>query len=651
LTDAGPSGRAGRAAGDLLVALALAAAPLAAALAGSSGAVRRLLTDAPLQVRLNLGPGDGLYITGFHPEYEIKDRVATHWTTYQAEIRLPVAVEGPVELSYRFDRVHVQTAEVQVSFGREPVDTFIRGGGGFQIRSATILAREARPVDVGIRVDSHERKNQGLMLDWIGLDLGREGRARLIGAAAVRPALLAALLFAILRWAGWSRRAAAGLTAPVSLTAVLGLLADPWLTHRLLTDLPEALALAGVLGVGLGRALVRTGRVSAEALRTLAAVAAGALLVRGLAVNHPDFYYPDLRTHAKLVAVVRDAGLDFLGTPSRYIWEHGVWRTEAYGRTYAFPYTPAFHVPFAILPIGYDRLLTAMKLAAVALSVVPLALTWALARRLGIAPVGALLLALIPTYTSRLAYAFLPALLGHAADLLLLLWISHNLDRAGERSTWTTGALLVAASQLAYVAGVVNIPVLMAVLAATTAVSPAAGRWRRFAGVWVMTAGGSLLAVALYYRDFLGMAWDVAARLLRGDEGAVSQHPVRGWLEVVAERTTSPELIGPGFLAVAVIGVGLLLSRPTSRRLVAAWLAAYFLLLLGRGRLPDVFSHGHDELLIAPLVGLAAGECVSRLWRAAVWGRLAAAAIVLALGALGLVDQWGALAAQLGHAR
>ena len=29
------------------------------------------------------------------------------------------------------------------------------------------------------------------------------------------------------------------------------------------------------------------------------------------------------------------------------IAEHGVWRTEAYGRTYAFPYTPAFHLPFA----------------------------------------------------------------------------------------------------------------------------------------------------------------------------------------------------------------------------------------------------------------------------------------------------------------
>ena len=34
----------------------------------------------PLSVRLNLGPGDGPYVRAFAPEYEIDERVATHWT-------------------------------------------------------------------------------------------------------------------------------------------------------------------------------------------------------------------------------------------------------------------------------------------------------------------------------------------------------------------------------------------------------------------------------------------------------------------------------------------------------------------------------------------------------------------------------------------
>ena len=65
-----------------------------------------------------------------------------------------------------------------------------------------------------------------------------------------------------------------------------------------------------------------------------------------------------------------------------------MWRTGAYGKTYAFPYTPAYHVPFALIgpALTYDQRLVAMKLFAVGLSVVPLLLVWALARRLGVPP-------------------------------------------------------------------------------------------------------------------------------------------------------------------------------------------------------------------------------------------------------------------------
>ena len=54
---------------------------------------------------------------------------------------------------------------------------------------------------------------------------------------------------------------------------------------------------------------------------------------------------------------VQEKGLGFFVSPSEAIAEHGVWRTEAYGRTYAFPYTPAFHLPFAALGLPYDTLL------------------------------------------------------------------------------------------------------------------------------------------------------------------------------------------------------------------------------------------------------------------------------------------------------
>ncbi|PYQ45448.1 MAG: hypothetical protein DMF77_04170, partial [Acidobacteria bacterium] len=96
--------------------------------------------------------------------------------------------------------------------------------------------------------------------------------------------------------AGWSLRHAAVLTAPWSLAAVAGLLLDPWLTHRLLRGLPLALTLFGGIGLAAAAWRRRRGALSAESLRVLAALALAAFLLRALAVNHPDFYYPDLRT-------------------------------------------------------------------------------------------------------------------------------------------------------------------------------------------------------------------------------------------------------------------------------------------------------------------------------------------------------------------
>src|SRR5438128_1458405 len=94
---------------------------------------------------------------------------------------------------------------------------------------------------------------------------------------------------------------------------------------------------------------------------------------------------------------------------------------------------PACHLPFAVIPFGYDDLVTAMKLAAAALTTVPMVLAWAIARRLGASVVGSALMAFVPTYVSRLSFAFLPALFGHAVDIAFLFWLAGNLERIRER--------------------------------------------------------------------------------------------------------------------------------------------------------------------------------------------------------------------------
>jgi hypothetical protein len=621
----------------LLLALLVLLLPLGAVLRGARG---------PLSLVLNLGPGDSPYVSGFAPAYEIDDKVGTHWTTYEAAVSLPVTVTGgPVEAAYRFARVLPQTALVEVSAGGQPVDRFECRGGVVQERAAAL---PGGPVHLAFRVDSHDRKNLGLKMDWIRVSAGPAARIALAGAARFTPVLVLALVLALHVLAGFDLRRAAALTLPWSLAATWGLLADPWLTHRLLRGLPLALALFGLVGVGIGRALLARGRAGADAVRAVAALAVAAFLLRALAVNHPDFYYPDLRTHARLVEVLRGASLDFFVHPSRYIWEHGVWRTEAYGKTYAFPYTPAFHLPFAVLGLPYDSLITAMKLTAAALTVVPLAFVWALARRWAASPLGAVLMVVVPTYTSRLGFAFLPALLGHAVDVAFLYWLAGHLERVREPRTQVQGAVLVAACQLAYVSGVVNISLLVGLLAALGLWLAPAPRARHAAAVLAFGLAGALLAVALYYRDFLGMALDLGSRA--GGGGAVSRYPVQSFWAVAYGRTR--DFFDGVYPLLAAAGVALLWREDARRRwLLAAWLLTYAGLLLGRARVPDVFLHGHETLLVTPLVCLAAGHALARLADRSRAGRVAAVAAALFLAVQGLAWQWRALVEQLGNAR
>jgi hypothetical protein len=278
---------------------------------------------------------------------------------------------------------------------------------------------------------------------------------------------------------------------------------------------------------------------------------------------------------------------------------------------------------------------------------VPLLLAWALARRLEAPPWGAALMVLIPTYTSRLSFAFLPALAGHALDIAFLYWLSGRLDRLREPRVVAAGAAFLCACQLAYVSSVTQTTLLVGLLALALAALGGPAGPKAALGALAMALLGSALAVAIYYRDFVPMALDLARRALSGN-GAPSRYPVQGWLAVVYERTHS--FFDGIYPLLAVVGLWALFRRAGNRALLAAWLAVYFLLLLGRAKVPDVFLHGHETLLATPLVCLAAGAALGGLWDKRGWGRALAAGLLTALAVQGLWAQWQAVAAQLGNA-
>lgn len=561
--------------------------------------------------------------------------MATHWTTYDAAVAFPVTVRGsgPLELTLRFARVLPETAVVDLFFGGRRVHRFTCRGGLVREERVLLDGPWSTPARVALRIDSHDRQHLGLRVDWLRLDTTEGTRTRLAGPAAWRPAAVVALVFVVLRLGGWCVGRAA-LLALVPLAAVAWSLdQDPWRTHRLLTWVPEGLALFGGIGGTFAAWLRLTGRAALASTRTVTALAVLAFLVRATLLNHPDYYYPDLMSHGRLVLVLREVGPRFFLSPARYVGEHGAWSKEAYGGVAALPYTATFHAPFALLGLPYDHTLSAFKVAGAALTVVPLVVVWAVARRLGVAPLGAVLTLLVPTYTTRLALALLPALAGHAADMLLVAWLFHRLPRIREPRVLAAGAAVVAACQLTYVSSVVNTAALSAVLLAALLLR---ADTRPMAGPLALAAaGGAAGALGLYYRDFVP---GLVAVLGRGP-GAGSVYPVESWMRLTWSRTR--DFFGVAYPLLAALGAPLLrrASGPGGL-LAAAWGGAYLLLLLLRAKVPDVFRYGHETLFVTPLVCLLGGAALGHAWAR---GRAWKVAVVLVVGWLA----WHGAIAQL----
>ena len=141
---------------DALGLVLLLALRCAAVLVGAQG---------PQTIRLNLGPGDGPYLSGFQPEYEIDERVATHWSTCDAAVDLPLLLRGgPAVLVSRAARTLPQGAKVEVELAGRTVDVF-SPPRVFQERSVDLGALAPTPLHIAFRVYGPCPRSLGLRLD------------------------------------------------------------------------------------------------------------------------------------------------------------------------------------------------------------------------------------------------------------------------------------------------------------------------------------------------------------------------------------------------------------------------------------------------------------------------------------------------------
>ena len=490
------------------------------------------------------------------------------------------------------------------------------------------------------------------------LDLGAEARVFLTGTARFRPAALVAVFALVLVLLGFGPVITAVLVAPLALVLVLGLRLDPWLVHRLLTALPESLLATGAALILLARGLRRAGLLGEETAPRAAALAMLAFVLRAAAVNHPDFYHPDLMSHARRTAVVQRAGLSALISPTRYLNARegrseaesgrtaaGLYLYRIGERQFPLPYSLLPYLPVAALGLDYDSTLTALKILGAACSALPIVLVAALARTLRAPAVASLLLFAAPTAAYELSFASIPALFGHAVDLALLVFLAARLDRLEKPRILFGATLLLAAAQLAYISATVMMPALFLVLGCVLLAQGAPVV--RVRALVIVLAAASGLSVALYYRDFLRGTLAALSAALAAPAGG---HPLAQWHGRVDGALVSwlvPLLLIPLFA-----GLRPLLGEhgPGRDVLVASFLCALLAALL-RLRVPVVFGYVHLALFLTPFLCLMGAAGLRALHGRGRLGRYAAAALGLLVFAHGLFLQGQALFAQLGRAR
>ena len=544
----------------------------------------------PRTLQVNLGAGDEPLARGFQ-EWERagpEGRTMFRWSRDGSTIELPVSV-----------RTEHLTVRVRLArFLPEPIDVTWRVNGRDALRHTVrprgwhVETLDLGPLDgpVVLEIRSFDDKNAvGAAIDWVEV-----GPANVIPRRqAVWPLLLLAVAAPMM--AGFIAGTRAG-----NLLGVTLLVAIPF---ALWIDAGQGFAMVAQAAVPVLVVLAVLATVSRLPGEFQAAFGAAAVVttIALLALLHPSFFYPDVDTHARLLAAIRhDPSLAL--DPSPYQQHTGAWTRGIDGVRVAFPYSPAFHVVAWPLALVFGETAAIKILAATTLGTSTL-LVHGLARRIGLG-VGAavlvqVLFVLLPVQASRLCLALFPALLAQALELALLTVLAARLPALGRR-TMMVLAIAMIATQLAYTGSLPNVAAIVTVLATILWL-----RGERAAAVHVLAIGiaSTILVGAAMYARFLPVLW---TQVLPHAGGSGDPDEAGAWARTLGRAV---HFLGV-YPLLAVLGWRRLERSMTRDVVVAAALAGVGLLLL-RGPLPSLVRDVKEiELLSAPVAIFTAAALV-----------------------------------------
>lgn len=623
---------------------------------------------APLALRharpafLNFGPNDQDYVTNFRSDWEPEGRTRFHWTDVRAHVELPIHVSGAG---------HVVRLRARRHF-LEPAHVTLRAEGRvvarFDIQADPRVAWRVlefplppldgrQPFRLDIDAPSSNPRPLGLALDW--MELGRTGpqaRFDLLPRTRLLFGLVVGALVAALGLAGW-RPAWTAVSAVVLIgVGILGAAQDVLAFERIVREGAGTFAVVAGLSVvavrlPFSRRVLRLDDPRAWTAGLLVALVLGALALRLVLLLHPQFYYPDVRVHAVFARELAKTGLaaflrDFTANQYRFSlglqFEHGHW--------YAFPYPPAFYALCWPL-LRWARMSPEVAVASLAavINSLELLLVFALARRLssrhGLALLAAGAAPLLPIFITRLSLAYFPALVGHAVDAVVVLYLLSRLGRLREPRVVLTLGALVATALLTYTQSLLNWGLLLPVFLGAWLVADRSRAARpRQLGLAAAGVLGALLSLAFYGR-YVPIVLDMQRGIPMPEERVLEEkrelarRAQATQASPVQDEEPDDPFAGPGldlwrgtrkaawrlflfygvFAPAILVGIGLCWRRAPdddSRRFVIVWGSSYLLLNLASGGLPgpNLVRYNKDLEIVAPLFCVALAHVTTALW-------------------------------------
>ena len=586
---------------------------LVVVVAASFGA-RRVATMMSPALELDVGPNTGSYLDGF-TESEERVPVTFRWTRQSASIALPLDGVGPdAVLHLRFARFLDGNATVRLFVNGDPQGVFSARSGRFRTLELPLPLRGG-PTTIALAVEDPAPERLGIAVDWLRIENARWR----VPETLSRPTVLLTGVFLLVLAIGGSVVHAGGIGV------IVGVAQGVWFGHDPLAmvHIHDQLTVVGLASA----ALVASVCLLCGRARVLPLLFLLGYFLKGAALFHPSYWYPDVRLHRRYV--------ESFDAARGSIVERGIeaqklsgtaYPRQLGGRNYAMPYSPLLYIPFTFLERDARGLESSMKHVGLLLASTEMLLVYALASyllgaRVALFASGVCLF--LPPLMSRLLFAQWPTLTGHILDVIAIGLAAHLLKHpAGSSPLLKYGAGVLAAF-VTYITSLFTMSVFTGSLALTE---------RRRALQLLLVAGvaGLVTVVSLYMPFTRALVTEIVPAVLAGAPSAG------------ADAIGFPSALGRihlfygfAFPTFALGGFVLARREPVAFRTLAAY-GATFLILVTLRASSYAFKDLKELVFIGPFIAITTGVCLEALAARGRSGRFAVVAVAIGLVAFGL---------------